>query len=216
MRNWDNLNAASDGLLAAAGLARDAFVSCGVDFRLIGGLALELQGVDVGTKDIDFLVDEESFDTALQCLADTGAVPQMTTEDGLRVNAREPSVYQFVGLDGIPRPVSFFRLGNVEIDLLGATGPTEKNAMEDVPWLTSTPKGIPVAPIQAIAAIKLAVGRTKDMAHVEMIIAALGRQRAKIVSRYLRTQDRLRDMSELVEEWNAAVERTAAMQPKRR
>lgn len=215
-RHWDNFSDAAPALIEVARQLRDSLRECEIDYRLIGGLALELQGIDVGTKDIDLLVDEENFDAARNCLTQS-LQPQATTEDGVRVDIHaEAPVYTFVGLDSVERPVSFYRLDDIEVDLLGATGPAEKNAMEDIPWLTSVPKGIPVASLQAIAAIKLAVGRVKDMVHVEMIVTALGRKRARIVSRYLRSQDRLRDMPELVDEWEAAIERTALMQPKKR
>ena len=216
MRNFNGFSGRDNAaeLVDVLRRVRDVFADNTMDYRVIGGLALELQGIDVGTKDVDFLVDADQFDTGSRLISAI-AIPQKLTADGLRVDAAMPSTYIFTGSDSIDRPVTFFRINNVDIDLLAATGPTEQSAMEDVPMLTIEPRGIPVATIPAIAAIKLSVGRQKDFTHIEMIATALGRKRSEAILRYLQTKERLSDLTDLAEEWSAAVERSAANLPRK-
>jgi hypothetical protein len=198
---WPQAGLAGDPRLSeAARVIRDAFVDLDVDYRLIGGLALELQGVEVGTTDIDILVAEEDFDTVRREFEEF-AQPLAFSASGTKKKADTAPVYEFPGADGVVRPVSFFRLGDIDIDLLGAVAPAEKVALEEPPVLTTAPRGFPAAPLAAVVAIKLSAGREKDYVQVEQVAAVLGLKRSKAVHNFLVS----RGLEHLVEDWDAAV-----------
>lgn len=187
-------------LVDTARLVRDALVIEHVDFRLIGGLALEFQGIETGTTDLDLLVAGDDFTNAQGVLARV-TTPLRFMDDGRRVPNPIPITYIYTGADGIDRPVSFFQHNDVDIDLLGAAADVERAAMMEPPFLSRIPKGLPVAPLGAILAIKLTVARDKDIDHAERAAVALGRINSKTISAYLRS----RGFPQLIEEWEAAV-----------
>lgn len=212
-RRWKD-PVGDERLLEAVRIVRDILKDGDIDYRLIGGLALELQGIETGTTDVDLLVDSETFAAACEALIDDEAViAQYINDDAQRLDSKDGDVivYEFPGGDGSVRSVAFFRVGDTEVDLLGGSAPPEQNAMNEIPLFSAHPRNVPVAPLAALVAIKLAAGRGKDIVHVEQVASALGKKRAQRIRRYLED----RDMGYLADEWDAAVLR-ATTPPRRR
>lgn len=208
-RPW-KMNPTNDDLIEALMKVHDLLYKQMVHYRLIGGMALEIQGVEVGTKDVDVLVEYKDFDLVRQ-LFSKHFTPQTLTDARRRVLADEAEspALTFVGDDGTARPVSFFRAGHIEVDVLGAAAEPEELALDVSPTYSVYPRGIPVAQIPAIVAIKLTSARAKDIVHVENVARTMGGdvRDAQALSKFLREHN----MGHLVEEWEAAFTRATGI-----
>jgi len=116
-----------------------AFNEYGVEYVLIGGVAVNLHGLVRGTEDVDFLVapDPGNFSrirSALESLFQDPSIDEITAEDGrryavIRYGPPEGSFY----IDLLTRIGEAFRYGEIESDTINVDG---------VPVRVATPRAL--------------------------------------------------------------------------
>jgi hypothetical protein len=121
----------------------------GVRHALIGGMALGVYGYVRTTQDADFLIGREGIMRAPDGTACTTAVVRQITENA------DMNVDAFAFLAPVP---------TMRPSFLDAV-----DSMLDRPFVT---EGVPVAPAEYLAALKLASGRREDLADVVRLLRA--------------------------------------------
>ena len=132
-----------------------AFDGAGIDYAVVGALALAVHGAPRATTDIDLLVRPESVDRILEVVAPLGFAHQalpMTFADGMRIR----------------RVTKIAEGDSLTLDLILV----DEN-LEPV-WATRTSVATAAAAIRvvsrdALIRMKLAAGRSQDVADVERL-----------------------------------------------
>ena len=132
----------------------------GIDYAVVGGMALFLHGFYRFTEDVDILVTRKGLEKIHEVLEGSGYRPPFTgsknlrdTENGVRIEFLVAG--EFPG-DGKPKPVAFPEPGSVATDL----------------------DGIQMLNLEALIELKLAsgisgLGRRKDLSDVQEVIRML-------------------------------------------
>ncbi len=132
----------------------------GIDYAVVGGMALFLHGFYRFTEDVDILVTSEGLKKLHEVLEGSGYRPPFTgsknlrdTENGVRIEFLVAG--EFPG-DGKPKPVAFPEPGSVSTEL----------------------DGIQMLNLESLIELKLAsglsgLGRRKDLADVQEVIKML-------------------------------------------